>query len=163
MEELDDDESIKLFCQRAFKSNHPTEFHQLKLSQMVLSFANGNPLAIKVIGSSLCSKTQSYKEREAKKLKQVPKPDIQKLLKWSFDGLECEEKEMFLDIACLFKGEDRDFVTRIMEACYLSAYSRIENLVDKSLISVSENEINMHDLLQQMGLGYRLQLITFRA
>ncbi|KAG4177036.1 hypothetical protein ERO13_A11G282539v2 [Gossypium hirsutum] len=151
MEELDDDESIKLFCQRAFKSNHPTEFHQLKLSQMVLSFANGNPLAIKVIGSSLCGKTQSYQESEAKKLKQVPKPDIQRLLKWSFDGLECEEKEMFLDIACFFKGEDRDFVTRIMEACYLSAYSRIENLIDKSLIYVSENAIKMHDLLQQMG------------
>ncbi|TYH46567.1 hypothetical protein ES332_D11G345900v1 [Gossypium tomentosum] len=151
MEELDDDESIKLFCQHAFKSNHLTEYHQLKLSQVVLSFAYGNPLAIKVIGSSLRGKTQSYQESEAKKLKQVPKPDIQKLLKWSFDGLECEEKEMFLDIACFFKGEDRDFVTRIMEACYLSAYSRIENLIDKSLIYVSENKIKMHDLLQQMG------------
>ncbi|PPD93036.1 hypothetical protein GOBAR_DD10068 [Gossypium barbadense] len=151
MEELYDDESIKLFCQRAFKSNHPTEYHQLKLSQMVLSFANGNPLAIKVIGSSLRGKTQSYQESEAKKLKQVPKPDIQKLLKWSFDGLECGEKEMFLDIACFFKGEDRDFVARIMEACYLSAYSRIENLIDKSLICVSENKIKMHDLLLQMG------------
>ncbi|PPS10623.1 hypothetical protein GOBAR_AA10009 [Gossypium barbadense] len=151
MKELDEDESIQLFSQHAFKSNNPMEYHQLKLSQMVLSFANGNPLAIKVIGSSLCGKTKSYQESEVKKLKQVPNPDIQKLLKWSFDGLECEEKEMFLDIACFFKGKDRDIVTWIMDSCYGFAYSRIENLIDKSLISVSQNQIAIHDLLQQMG------------
>ncbi|TYG47455.1 hypothetical protein ES288_D11G339700v1 [Gossypium darwinii] len=151
MEELDEDESIQLFSQHAFKSNNPMDYHQLKLSQMVLSFANGNPLAIKVIGSSLCGKTKSYQESEVKKLKQVPNPDIQKLLKWSFDELECEEKEMFLDIACFFKGKDRDIVTWIMDSCYGFAYSRIENLIDKSLISVSQNQIAIHDLLQQMG------------
>ncbi|TYI03282.1 hypothetical protein ES332_A11G327000v1 [Gossypium tomentosum] len=151
MKELDEDESIQLFSQHAFKSNNPMEYHQLKLSQMVLSFANGNPLAIKVIGSSLCGKTKSYQESEVKKLKEVPNPEIQKLLKWSFDGLECEEKEMFLDIACFFKGKDRDIVTWIMDSCYGFAYSRIENLIDKSLISVSQNQIAIHDLLQQMG------------
>ncbi|PPR93645.1 hypothetical protein GOBAR_AA27027 [Gossypium barbadense] len=61
------------------------------------------------------------------------------------------KREMFLDIACFFKGKDRDHVTWIMDACYVSAYSGIENLIDKSLISVSKNQIAMHDLLQQMG------------
>ncbi|TYG96259.1 hypothetical protein ES288_A11G335000v1 [Gossypium darwinii] len=150
VEELDEDESVQLFCQRAFKSSHPIEY-QLELSKMVLSVANGNPLAIRLIGSSLCGKTKSYQHSEVKKLKQVPKQDIQEVLKWSFDGLDCEEKEMFLDIACFFKGEDRDYVTRIMDACYVSAHSGIENLIDKSLISVSQNQIAMHDLLQQMG------------
>ncbi|MBA0803933.1 hypothetical protein Gohar_014092, partial [Gossypium harknessii] len=141
MEELDEDESIQLFSQNAFKSNNPMDYHQLKLSQMVLSFANGNPLAIKVIGSSLCGKTKSYQESEVKKLKQVPKQDIQNVLKWSFDGLDCEEKEMFLDIVCFFKGKDRDHVTRCMDACYVSAHSGIENLINKSLISVSRDQI----------------------
>ncbi|KAL1075003.1 hypothetical protein V6Z11_D11G328800 [Gossypium hirsutum] len=58
---------------------------------------------------------------------------------------------MFLDIACFFKGKHRDYVTSIMDACYDSAHSGIENLIDKSLISVSQNQIAMHDLLQQMG------------
>ncbi|XP_040966480.1 disease resistance protein RUN1-like, partial [Gossypium hirsutum] len=128
VKELDEDESVQLFCQCAFKSNNPTEY-QLKLSKMVLSVANGNPLAIRL----------------------VPKQDIQEVLKWSFDGLDCEEKEMFLDIACFFKGKHRDYVTSIMDACYDSAHSGIENLIDKSLISVSQNQIAMHDLLQQMG------------
>ncbi|XP_052479009.1 disease resistance protein RPV1-like [Gossypium raimondii] len=36
VEELDRDESVQLFCQCAFKSNHPE--YQLELSEMVLSF-----------------------------------------------------------------------------------------------------------------------------
>ncbi|TYI03299.1 hypothetical protein ES332_A11G328600v1 [Gossypium tomentosum] len=93
VEELDGDESVQLFCQRAFKSSHPIEY-QLQLSKMVLSVANGNPLAIKLIGSSLRGKTQSYQESEVKKLKQFPKQDIQNVLKWSFDALDFEERNV---------------------------------------------------------------------
>ncbi|KAG4177044.1 hypothetical protein ERO13_A11G282643v2, partial [Gossypium hirsutum] len=150
VKKLNSYESVQLFCQRAFKSYNPIEY-QLKLSEMVLSVADGNPLAITLIGSSLCGKTRSYRESEVKKLNKVPKQGIQEVLKWSFDGLDCEEKEMFLDIACFFEGKDRDYVTSFMDACYVSAHSGIENLIDKSLISVSENQIAMHDLLQQMG------------
>ncbi|TYI03292.1 hypothetical protein ES332_A11G328000v1 [Gossypium tomentosum] len=150
MEKLDEDESLQLFCQRAFKSNYPTGY-RLELSKMVLSVADGNPLAIKVVGSSLYGKDKTYQESTVKKLKQVPNPDIHKLLICSFDALDCEEKDIFLDIACFFKGENRDDVTRIMDACYVSAHSGIENLIDRSLIYVSQNQIAMHDLLQQMG------------
>ncbi|MBA0818803.1 hypothetical protein Gohar_027944, partial [Gossypium harknessii] len=133
-------ESIQLFFQRAFKSIHPIEYHQLKLSQMVLSFANGNSLVIRLIGSSLRGKTKSYQESEVKKQKQVPKPKIWNVLKWSFDGLDCEEKEMFFDIACFFKGKDRNYVTRFTDACYVSAHSGIENLIDKSLIYFTKSD-----------------------
>ncbi|KAK8272394.1 hypothetical protein V6Z12_D11G328700 [Gossypium hirsutum] len=150
MEKLDEGESLQLFCQRAFKSNYPTRY-RLELSKMVLSVADGNPLAIKVFGSSLYGKEKTYQESTVKKLKQVPNPDIHKLLICSFDALDCEEKDIFLDIACFFKGENRDYVTRIMDACYVSAHSGIENLIDRSLIYVSQNQLAMHDLLQQMG------------
>ncbi|KAG8479401.1 hypothetical protein CXB51_029709 [Gossypium anomalum] len=159
VEELDRDESVQLFCQCAFKSNHPTEY-QLELSEMVLSFANGNPLAIKIFGSSLHGKDKNYQESAVKELKQIPNPDILKLLRSSFDGLNPVEKDIFLDIACFLKGENLDFVRRIVDACYGSAHSSIENLIDKSLISVSQHEIAMHhsqytiamhDLLQQIG------------
>ncbi|KAK8712334.1 hypothetical protein V6N13_147574 [Hibiscus sabdariffa] len=150
VEELDGNESVQLFCQRAFKTNHPKEY-QIELSKQVLSFANGNPLAIKVFGSSLYGKNQSYQEGAVKKLKQIPNPDIHKLVRSSLDGLDSEEQDMFLDIACFYKGEDQHFVTRIMDACYVSAHSGIDSLIDKSLICVSGNMITMHDLLQQMG------------
>ncbi|XWS11085.1 hypothetical protein CRYUN_Cryun38cG0053600 [Craigia yunnanensis] len=119
--------------------------------QRLLDFANGNPLAIKAIGSSLYRKNQRDQENALKKLKQVPNPDIQKLLRSSYDALDCEEKDIFLDMACFFKREKIDHVTRIMDSCCISAHSGIDNLIDKSLISVSQNEIAMHDLLQEMG------------
>ncbi|KAA3472475.1 disease resistance protein TAO1-like [Gossypium australe] len=150
VEELDRDESAQLFCQCAFKSDHPTEY-QLELSEMVLSFANGSPLAIKIFGSSLYGKDKNYQESAVKELKQIPNPDILKLLRSSFDGLNPVEKDICLDIACFLKGENLDFVRRIMDASYDSAHSSIENLIDKSLISVSQHKIAMHDLLQQMG------------
>ncbi|KAK8329502.1 hypothetical protein V6Z11_A11G324400 [Gossypium hirsutum] len=143
-------ESVQLFCQRAFKSNHPSEY-QLKLSKMVLSFANGNPLAITVFGTSLYGKDKNYQESAVKELKQIPNPDILKLLRSSFDGLNPVEKDIFLDIAGFLKREDLDFVRRLMDAFYGSAHSSIENLIDKSLISISQHKIEMHDLLQQMG------------
>ncbi|XWS09941.1 hypothetical protein CRYUN_Cryun39dG0033000 [Craigia yunnanensis] len=93
VEELNEDESVQLFCQRAFKRNHPTKY-QLQLSKTVLDFSNGNPLAIKVIGSSLYGKNKRYQESALKKLKQVPNPDIQKLLRNSYDELDCEDKDI---------------------------------------------------------------------
>ncbi|XVE50369.1 hypothetical protein DITRI_Ditri01bG0157100 [Diplodiscus trichospermus] len=135
VEELDEKESFQLFCQRAFKRDNPSK-HQLQLSRMVLDFANGNPLAIKVIGSSLYARTYAIRK---------------KLLRISYDALDREEKDIFLDMACFFKGEKEDHVTRIMDACYISADSGIQDLIDKSLINVSQNEISMHDLLQKMG------------
>ncbi|KAE8667799.1 hypothetical protein F3Y22_tig00112370pilonHSYRG00018 [Hibiscus syriacus] len=122
VEELDEDESVRLFCQ-----------------------------PIKVIGSSLYGKNKSYQGSAVTKLNQIPNPDIHKLLRSSFDGLDSEEKDMFLDIACFYKGEHRYFVTRIMDACYFSSHSGIDDLIDKSLISASKNKIAMHDLLEQMG------------
>lgn len=39
----------------------------------------------------------------------------------SFDGLDDEEKDIFLDIACFFKGEDEFSVKRKSSGCGLSA------------------------------------------
>ncbi|XP_052877343.1 disease resistance protein RPV1-like [Gossypium arboreum] len=130
VEVLDRDESVQLFCQL---------------------FANGNPLAITLFGTSIYGKDKNYQESAVKELKQIPNPDILKLLRSSFDGLNPVEKDIFLDIASFLKREDLDFVRRLMDAFYGSAHSSIENLIDKSLISVSQHKIEMHDLLQQMG------------
>ncbi|XP_059590542.1 disease resistance protein RUN1-like [Vitis vinifera] len=61
------------------------------------------------------------------------------------------DDKIFLDVACFFNGEDKDSVTRILEACNFYAESGIRVLGDKCLISIVDNKIWMHDLLQQMG------------
>ncbi|RVW64930.1 TMV resistance protein N [Vitis vinifera] len=60
-------------------------------------------------------------------------------------------KTIFLDIACFFNGEEKDFVTRILDACNFYAESGIGVLGDKCFVTILDNKIWMHDLLQQMG------------
>ena len=56
-------------------------------------------------------------------------------------------KDIFLDIACFFKGWEIDYVVKILNACGLCP-----GFVNKCLISVDEfGRFSMHDLIQQMG------------
>ncbi|MCH99786.1 TMV resistance protein N-like [Trifolium medium] len=73
------------------------------------------------------------------------------VLQISVDGLEYEEKEIFLHIACFFKGEREDYVKRILDACGLYSHIGIQRILEKSLITIKNQEIHMHDMLQELG------------
>ena len=117
-----------------------------------MNYAKGLPLALKVLGSSLFAKTTDEWKSSLDKLKVEPDRNILDILQISFDGLTDMKKELFLDIACFFKGENKDCIRDILESfCYFPEYN-ISVLVDKSLITISEQEtLCMHDLLQEMG------------
>lgn len=151
VEKLKYSESLQLFCNYAFKQKFPlTEF--LNLSSSFVSYANCNPFALTVLGTSLYQRTKQYWESTLHKLKHMPYPKIHDVLKVSFDGLDREEREIFLDIVCFFKGEDRNQAEKIFNSCYMSAHVGLATLVDKSLIYISHKEkLEMHDLLQEMG------------
>ncbi|EOY03846.1 Leucine-rich repeat-containing protein, putative [Theobroma cacao] len=152
VQELNDDDSLQLFSQHAFRQNHRVDDLQ-DLSNGVLQYARGFPLALKVLGSAFYRKCRVYRESEMKKLKQHPHPKIQKILKISYDGLDETEKCIFLDIACFFQGYNRDYVKNILDSCYGgSSLAGTTNLIDRSLLYVAEyNTLWMHDLLQEMG------------
>ena len=78
-------------------------------------------------------------------------PIVQNVLRISFDGLDDFEKELFLNIACFFKGQNENFVTRILDSCSFNATMGIKVLSDKCLITFFHGTIGMHDLLQEMG------------
>ena len=149
--ELDNREALELFNQHAFGGNKLEEDYS-KLANQVIQYANGLPLALKIIGSDLRGKTTSEWESAIRQYAKIPKGDIHKILKVSYDGLEELEKDIFLHIACFFKGRDKDNVVNILDACNLFATSNIPNLVNKCLINDEQNgTLSMHDLLQQMG------------
>ena len=86
-----------------------------------------------------------------KSLKKIPKREIVDILKVSYDGLEDMVKEIFLDIACFFRGGMKFQVMEILENFGFDAAIGISVLMDKSLITIEVGQLQMHDLLQEMG------------
>ncbi|KAB2602588.1 TMV resistance protein N-like [Pyrus ussuriensis x Pyrus communis] len=92
------EEALQLFHLKAFKNNSPgTDYAELL--GMVVDYAEGMPLALKILGSSfLHCKSKEDWEAELNKLKKFPSQKIHNVLRLSYDGLEENEKEIFLDI-----------------------------------------------------------------
>jgi hypothetical protein len=149
-EELNYDDALVLLSRKAFKKDQPIEGYW-ELCKSVLGHARGLPLAARVLGSSLCGRSMDFWESFIKRLNEIPNRDVMDVLQISFDGLEELEKKIFLDIACFFKGMNKDQVTGILNQCGFHANYGIQILQDKSLICVSNDTLSMHDLLQAMG------------
>ncbi|KAL4386258.1 hypothetical protein GQ457_09G031270 [Hibiscus cannabinus] len=150
VKKLNENDSLQLFTTFAFKLlNPPVDFRDL--SNSFLWYAQGSPLALKVLGSKLYRKSRLDWESEVDKLKDYAEPKLSQILKSSFDGLNMVEKKIFLDIACFLKGESKEKVQEILSCLYKGAVSGINNLVDKSLIHINYGHISMHDMLEEMG------------
>lgn len=152
VKELNYHDSLQLFSLYAFKQNHIVDDFR-DVSNKILEYANGVPMALKVLGCMLYRKSMAYWESAFNSLKQHLNPKIHNVLKISYDGLNEVEKNIFLDIACFFKWYDKDHVTKILDACYgHTAHFGITNLIDKCLLNVTrENKLEMHDLQEEMG------------
>ncbi|XP_059669058.1 disease resistance protein RUN1-like [Cornus florida] len=149
VELLKDDEALQLFSWHAFTTNHPLEDY-LDLSRSVVNYAGGLPLALQVLGSHLFKRSFKEWEHELDNLKRIPNKQIHDVLKISFDSLDDTEKDLFLDIACFFKGYDEDYVMDVLGSN--GFHPRIPILIERSLITISSTkELCMHDLLQEMG------------
>lgn len=73
-------------------------------------------------------------------------------LKISYDSLESEEKDIFLDIACFSIGQNKDKWVRIWKESGWKGSVGLRNLENKCLVEVdSQNEIRMHDHLRDLG------------
>ena len=151
VEKLDLDEALQLFCSKAFRMNSSTTDYA-ELAWRVVIYCKGIPLALNILGGHLCS-AKNTKEWESAldKLEKDPDKKIYTVLKISFDGLDEDEQQIFLDIACFFKGQPEKFVKRILSSFGRHVDIGIRTLIDKSLITLDRCMIEMHDLLQQMG------------
>ncbi|KAH9782135.1 ADP-ribosyl cyclase/cyclic ADP-ribose hydrolase [Citrus sinensis] len=148
---LNNDEALQLFNMKAFKIQKPLE-ECVQLSERVLQYAGGLPLALEVLGSFLNGRSVDQWRSTLERLQIKPPNEIMSILQISFDGLQELEKKIFLDIACFFKWKTRDYVSKILEGCGFSPVIGIEVLIEKSLLTVHENNrLWMHDLIQEMG------------
>ena len=152
VKQLNKHKALQLFKEHAFPRNKPHDEDYSKLATKFIDFAKGLPLALEIIACDLCGRPKNEWESALDMYKKIPKEDIQKKLQVSYDGLQDTEKDIFLDIACFFKGRDKGYVVKILDACELYPGFGIPRLVDKCLITIDQNgRLSMHDLIQQMG------------
>lgn len=104
---LNKDDSLKLFSKFAFKQDHPIDDFR-NVSVKLADCARGLPLALKVFGSAVYLKPKEDWESLIDKLKECPEEEVFSRLKLSLDGLNRVERDIFLDIACFFKGYQRE-------------------------------------------------------
>ncbi|XP_038719759.1 disease resistance protein RPS6-like isoform X3 [Tripterygium wilfordii] len=148
---LDYNESLRLFSRYAFKQEHPPEGHQMRLSNRAINYAKGHPLALRILGSHLYGRSKQEKESALRKLERTPNMAVQQVLLISYHGLDYQEKNLFLNIACLFEGEYVNEVKCFHDACNYSMDIVLGVLIDKSLITIRTGRVWMHDLLKEMG------------
>ncbi|CAN6565040.1 unnamed protein product [Malus baccata var. baccata] len=148
---LSDTGALELFRRYAFRTNKPTRDYD-NLSSYVIQYAQGLPLALKVLGAFLDNKAVEDWEYVLEKMRKIPQRGIYDVLRTSFNGLDDTEKNIFLDIACFFKGMKKDYASEILDGCGFNPHTGIRVLTDRALITVSgEGELEMHDLLEELG------------
>ncbi|KAK2974056.1 LOW QUALITY PROTEIN: hypothetical protein RJ640_006248, partial [Escallonia rubra] len=127
---MDDIESFELFSWYAFGQDHPIEGH-MDYSERVVHYCDGLPLALQVLGSSLRGKSIDVWESALEKLEAILLDgQILKKLKISYDSLQDDhDKNLFLDIACLFVGKDKDRTITIRDGCGCVQNKFILNLI----------------------------------
>ena len=107
IEALNNKEALQLFSLKAFKKDRP-DIDYMGLSQAFVDYSQGLPLALAILGSSLCEKCKDEWKSELDRLKEYPKKGINNVLQWSYDALEEIEKEIFLYIACFFNHKNQE-------------------------------------------------------
>ena len=154
MKLLTKDESLQLFCRKAFKRNFIVKGYEQPINS-VLQYANGLPLAIVILGSLLYNRRVSEWRRAWPDIKRIANHMIMKVLQKSFNELKKDSQEIFLDIACFFAGKEIKCVEGILQSLYYSqnikVKLKIQLLIEKSLITTIDQKIQMHGLLREMG------------
>ncbi|GKA61958.1 disease resistance TIR-NBS-LRR class family protein, partial [Tanacetum coccineum] len=157
---LSNNEAICLFSRYAFGSENPLQGYEA-LSEKVVCYAAGLPLTVKVLGSFLCGKDRVEWVDAIERLEKIPLKETMEKLELSYTSLEDEYKEIFLDIACILKGETKEDAIRILESRGFHARIGLKVLEQRSLITVSskyifnlckpEEVLGMHDHIEEMG------------
>ncbi|XP_031500947.1 disease resistance protein RPV1-like isoform X2 [Nymphaea colorata] len=152
LEELNLRESLQLFSYHAFGTAKPIEKF-VDLSRKVVRVTGGLPLTLEVLGSLFFDKNDP-KEWEVLvvRLKRDQSKDVHLRLKISYDGLDVNEKQIFLDIACFFIGKGKGNAIHMWKDSDFFPYIGLKVLLLKSLIKINNgDEFEMHDQLRDMG------------
>ncbi|KFK26759.1 hypothetical protein AALP_AA8G289900 [Arabis alpina] len=143
-----EDLALQMFCQSAFRRNCPPDGFE-ELAAEVAYLAGNLPLGLNVLGLSLRGKDKEEWVEMMPRLRGL-NGKIEKTLRVSYDGLDAEDQELFLYIACLLNGHKVSYIRNMLGD---RVNSGLRMLNDKSLIHVTSSGkiVAMHNLLQMLG------------
>ncbi|XP_039164228.1 disease resistance protein RPP2A-like [Eucalyptus grandis] len=152
VKELNREDSLLLFSRHAFGGKPPPE-DLATLSHEIVAATGGLPLVLMVMGSLLKGKEdQRVWKQMLEKLRNAPNTTVQQKLRMSYDALEHEEQQMFLDIACFFIGTDKRIASYLWDDLKFFPISGLAKMFVRSLIKYNDNnELIMHDQLRDLG------------
>ncbi|KAF7849238.1 hypothetical protein BT93_L1055 [Corymbia citriodora subsp. variegata] len=152
MSEMNSHDALQLFCERALgRATPPLDF--MDITKELINVLGGLPLALDVIGSMLHGKCRRTWEGTLCKLKKVMNEDVKKKLMISYEKLETNQQEIFLDIACFFFNEDKTTAVKFWDAIFgYPTEIEVNILKHMSLIKISSDDrLWMHDQLRDLG------------
>jgi len=167
MKSLEEEQARELFMFHAFgNANHvPTkDFKDICIK--IIKACGGLPLSLKVLGSFLCNtKELEIWEGALRKLKSGQNltggndnEELWNVLKISYDHLDKQHQNMFLDIACFLGGLKISTICRVWNGHYLNPKFELQNLQHRSLVQWAEDGIlYIHEQLQDMGQNIAME------
>ncbi|XP_039155326.1 TMV resistance protein N isoform X3 [Eucalyptus grandis] len=149
--EMDFGHSLQLFSRHAFgRDSPPAEY--VSLSQKAVEICGHLPLALEIIGSLLHRNDINKWKNVLKKLETIPNEKVKNKLNISFEALETQEQEIFLDVCCFFVGFNVRIVTYMWDSCEFFPECSLEVLKQRSLIKIAKgNQLWVHDQLRDLG------------
>eukprot|EP01018_Ginkgo_biloba_P038664 Gb_05909 [translate_table: standard] len=166
MEGLEFEQALQLFSWHAFLRVGPEKDFS-DLSERIVNACKGLPLSLEIIGAHLFDKKDDTDracwDEALTRIESMQDEDLYKTLKISYDGLNYQEQQIFLDIACFFltPGHIRyESVIKLWKESGWNANTAVKILTLKSLIRVVEKHeyffgthsyFVMHDHLRDLG------------
>ncbi|XP_031121264.1 TMV resistance protein N-like [Ipomoea triloba] len=147
------DDSLQLLSWHVFGVPIALEEYT-EVSKTVASYTKGLPLTLTIIGSYLHGRSVQEWIEYVEKLRSNPHEEIQTILEISYDALDGDTKNIFLDIACCFVGHYKKDIVMVLEACGFHAKSGIRSLIERCLLTIDGDDfekLEMHDLVRDMG------------
>jgi hypothetical protein len=159
---LDEEQARKLFMCHAFKRANNVTNDFKNISMEIIKACRGLPLSLEVLGCYLCNihdlKIWKDASRQLKAGRNITggydNELLWKTLKISYDHLDEEHQDMFLDIACFFTGLKKKTFCRVYWNADGSSSPMLglQNLKDRSLIKwAKDGNLYMHEQLRDMG------------
>ncbi|KAL1222981.1 Disease resistance-like protein CSA1 [Cardamine amara subsp. amara] len=149
---LSDEEALELFQFHAFNDQaSSTTGNFMKLSKKYVDYAGGNPLALKELGKELCGEDEAHWGKRLATLPHCCNPKILTELRISYDKLNDQQKDAFLDIACFFRSGEEDYVNCLLDPYGPESGEAVRYLAEKLFIYIFAGRIEMHNLLCTFG------------